>query len=403
MSEGFSQPCRADARDIATSIARSTAASVDAESRFPHESLAALRAARLLSAGAPKALGGRACPFAELAEVCCELAAACPSTGLIFAMHQVQVLCLMRHARPNSVLEPLLDRFLSANELIAGATSEVGTGGDIRKSIAAIVPSGDTFALEKRCATISYGGHADGIFVTARRHPSAGESDQIVAFVERSQYTLEEVAPWDAMGMRGTCSHSYVLRARLPQRQVLDAPFQRVAQDTMTPASHILWSACWLGIATNAVSIARAAHRASCRGGQSPSQTSFALLSAMSDLLAMSAIVRRAAAQFERRLCGTDVSNPRGLSSIVADNNLKIACSQLVVSICGKCIEAVGFRAYLNDGPYSLARHLRDAWSAPLMISNDRLARTTTDLLALIREEDNVEITQTTDPSRVEN
>lgn len=32
-----------------------------------------------------------------------------------------------------------------------------------------------------------------------------------------------------------------------------------------------------------------------------------------------------------------------------------------------------GFTAYSNEGPYSLSRHLRDLYAAPLMINNDAI------------------------------
>jgi acyl-CoA dehydrogenase len=39
--------------------------------------------------------------------------------------------------------------------------------------------------------------------------------------------------------------------------QVLPVPFGEIADATMTPVSHILWSSLWLGIASDAVSRAK--------------------------------------------------------------------------------------------------------------------------------------------------
>ena len=44
-------------------------------------------------------------------------------------------------------------------------------------------------------------------------------------------------------------------------------------------------------------------------------------------------------------------------------------------------------QGYKNDSPYSLGRHLRDAHSAAIMISNDRIASNTANLLLVNRVE----------------
>ena len=38
------------------------------------------------------------------------------------------------------------------------------------------------------------------------------------------------------------------------------------------------------------------------------------------------------------------------------------------------CRRRLGIAGYRNDSPYSVGRHLRDALSAALMVSNDRIA-----------------------------
>jgi acyl-CoA dehydrogenase len=46
-----------------------------------------------------------------------------------------------------------------------------------------------------------------------------------------------------------------------------------------------------------------------------------------------------------------------------------------------------GMAGYRNGGPHSLGRHLRDMWSAPLMIGNDRVLANTGALLLAQRAE----------------
>ena len=54
----MSSELSAIAARIATTISGPAAASVDRDARFPHESIAALRAARMLSVLVPRAHGG---------------------------------------------------------------------------------------------------------------------------------------------------------------------------------------------------------------------------------------------------------------------------------------------------------------------------------------------------------
>jgi len=65
----------------------------------------------------------------------------------------------------------------------------------------------------------------------------------------------------------------------------------------------------------------------------------------------------------------------------VAMNNLKVNVSQSVVQIINHALLICGILGYKNNTPFSVGRHLRDAHSAALMISNDRILGNTSNLL----------------------
>ena len=78
------------------------------------------------------------------------------------------------------------------------------------------------------------------------------------------------------------------------------------------------------------------------------------------------------------------------LSSVafaVAMNNVKIASSETILTIINHAMLIVGILGYKNGTPFSLGRHLRDAHSAQLMISNDRILGNTSNML-LIHKQD---------------
>jgi acyl-CoA dehydrogenase len=71
----------------------------------------------------------------------------------------------------------------------------------------------------------------------------------------------------------------------------------------------------------------------------------------------------------------------------VAMNNVKIASSQTILTIINHCMLICGILGYKNGTPFSLGRHLRDAHSAQLMISNDRILGNTSTML-LVHKQD---------------
>jgi len=82
---------------IVGDVAAPSAADVDANSRFPRETVQALQKAKLLSAPVPKELGGAGYGMRELATLCSTLAQACGSSAMVLAMHYIQVACMVRH------------------------------------------------------------------------------------------------------------------------------------------------------------------------------------------------------------------------------------------------------------------------------------------------------------------
>ncbi len=57
----------------------------------------------------------------------------------------------------------------------------------------------------------------------------------------------------------------------------------------------------------------------------------------------------------------------------VTMNNVKLASSETIIDIINQAMLICGIMGYKNGTPYSLGRHLRDAHSARLLISNDRI------------------------------
>jgi len=379
-SEGFHR---------ALEIATQNAEDVDRRARYPSEAVDALRAAGALGWYVPRNYGGAGAPIDELADATFELSRRCAATGMVFAMHQIQVACIVRHLANSVWFENYLRRLVREQRLIASATSEVGVGGDVRRSIAAIQPtdSGDLIRFEKKASTISYGAHAEDLLTTVRRSPDADPGDQVMVLTHLSEMEVKQTSQWDTLGMRGTCSPGFVVGATCLPDQVLPVPFSTIAAETMVPFSHILWAHVWLGLSRDAFSRAQNFVRAQARQNPGTTPPTALRLSELSVRMAQfRALVQSATNEY---MSLADGPGRPGLSTIgyaVRINNLKIAASEAAVETCQGALRICGFLGYGNAGPYSVGRHLRDAHSAALMIANDRLHATNAALLLVHRE-----------------
>lgn len=382
----------AEARRIAREVATLHADDVDQRGRFPQETFAALREARLLSAPVPTSLGGPACTMAELGEICMALSQGCGASGMVLAMHYIQVACIARHALSSEFFRDELRALVAEQRLYASATSEVGTGGDTRSSICAVEIADGRLHLEKACTTVSYADAADAILVTCRRAPGAAASDQSHVFCRKEDLTLTQTSAWDSMGMRGTCSPGFQLVCDADERQILPAAYADISDQSMVPYSHILWSAVWTGIAGDAVARAGAFVRANARrnpGTVPPMATGYAETTGM--LQTMRSSWRAIAAEFDAIVAAVPAPGVAdGLATIgwaLKMNNLKTAQSNLAPQVVHRVLQVIGILAYRNDTPYSIGRHYRDALSASLMIANDRIASKSASMLLVHKDE----------------
>lgn len=371
-------------------VAEENAEEVDREARFPHETMAALREARLLSIMIPRELGGEEASVAEVAELCTILGRACASSGMVFAMHQIKMSSLVEHGAGDEWHRAFMRRCADQQLLLASATTEAGIGGDLRNSICSVVPDGDHVILEKDASVISYALDSDAILVTARRAPDAAASDQVLVVIEKSQGELFQTSTWDTLGMRGTASLGFKLRARVPAAQILPQPFAEIAAQSMLASAHLYWSSLWFGIAGAALTKAQASVRAAARRmPKAVPHGATRLAAAAAELAALKALIQDGIARFERARRDGDEINTMGFA--VAMNAVKVAASQKAVAIVQEALTIVGIQGYKNDSPYSIGRHFRDIQSAPLQIANDRIIANTSTMLLMSAIETDLE------------
>lgn len=186
--------------------------------------------------------------------------------------------------------------------------------------------------------------------------------------------------------MRGTRSLGFALESVGTAEQVLPVPFAEIASQTMLPTSHVLWTSLWLGLASDAVGRARAFVRSEARrtpGVMPPS--ALRLAETVADLGTMRATVHGGRADFARHEHEPDAL--AGLGFAIRMNNLKTTAARMAPEIVAHTLAVCGVSGYRCDSPFAVGRHLRDAHSAALMISNDRVLSANAAMLLLCKED----------------
>jgi acyl-CoA dehydrogenase len=357
---------------VAAEAAAQHAAAVDSAARFPAEAFAEIRKQRLLGIMVPPALGGEGATVAEVADICFILGQACASTALIFAMHQIKMACIIRHAKGSAALERILKQIAGEQLLMASSTTEGQAGGNVRSSEAAIGHEGEEITLERKATVISYAVEADGLVTTARRAADAAASDQVLLVLLKKDYTLDRVQSWDTLGMRGTHSEGFALHVRASAQQVMPEPYEKIHAQTMVPHAHILWGSVWAGVAAAATIKAQAFIRNALRssGGQMPPGAAH-FTKAASSLRTLRSVLNSALRSYQ--VASSDEKSVAALEFQSMITLTKVQASELAVETVLAALRACGLSGFRNDSEFSIGRHLRDILSAPLMINNDRI------------------------------
>lgn len=374
--------------EIADRVVGPAAIDVDRDGRFPQESIDALRAGGLLGAYLPTEVGGAGATMSDIVAIGHVLGTRCGSSAMVFAMHQIQVACLAHHGLDTPAIRKFAERVAAEQLVLASATTEAGVGGDVRTSRCAVEPHGDRVRLRKDAPVISYADHADAILATARRHVDAPSGDQVICIVEKEFATLTKQSTWDAFGMRGTCSHGYLLDAEIDADMVLPVPYADISARTMLPVSHLTWAGLWLGIGSDALNRTRTYLRTLAR--KSPG----AIPESAADVARVFGRMESTLAHLTVSLARYDSLGPLdrldatpGPTFALHMNTLKTAVSVAVAEIVRDCLYILGIAGYKNDTPYSLGRHLRDVHSAAIMVHNERVLNNSGALLCVVKED----------------
>jgi len=282
---------------------------------------------------------------------------------------------LARHGHTGA-LRDLQREVVSDQLLFANANSEVGTGGDVGRSICALEEAGRGRVLSKEALAISYGEYADIVVATARRSPDSEPGDQVQVIL-RSPH-LEPRSEWDALGLRGTCSRAFRLSAEVDEDLVYPVPFSLIGSAGGLQTQVLFLSAVWVGIADAAAAQAHSHVRKTGRKDPTTTPRSALRLAELSGVLEPARALLESVGRAVDAADTESIDDPGLLSSL---RTLKVTTSRAAVDVTQSALEICGVAAYQRDQGYTIERLLRDAHGGLVMVSNDRYLWANADIL----------------------
>jgi alkylation response protein AidB-like acyl-CoA dehydrogenase len=195
----------ATAAKIAASVALPNAADVDAEARFPAESMKALADAGLYGLCLPKEVGGQGEGMRAFAGVVEELAGACGSTAMVYVMHVAATQAI-------ATSSILANRDLVMREIAAGkhlttlAFSESGSRSQFWAPISILEENNGHYLTSASKSWVTAAGHADSYVSTAQKPGAASPLESTVYFVRTNSEGIRVTSAFNGLGLRGNDS-----------------------------------------------------------------------------------------------------------------------------------------------------------------------------------------------------
>lgn len=357
--------------DLASREIGPHAAECDAESKYPSESLEALRKAGLWALRAPQEYGGQGADLLTTCLVVEEISKKCPSTAMCFKMHLEATDILNLIPTPYQVehfVKPLARGEVFAS--VAGSETSGTTGEDWRPSAAA--PStfpranGRITIDNVRKSYVTSAGHATHytMFCIIEGLHTQGPANLLV--VESDKIEWEVVGEWNGLGMRGNGSAPMRFNGTVPEENML-GPDQSTAtlwDKYLSPVLVLTYGAAYLGIAAGAYELACVEggkrHPSGARRVDSPiNQRRMAELSVQ---------IESARALLHSVASAADQSR---VTSPLPFLQAKVLCSEVAVRVTQDLMTMFGGTAFAGRLPFE--RYFRDARAGMVMgVANDQ-------------------------------
>jgi len=181
------------------------APAVDANGRFPQESLDALSRAGMLGLTMPAVHGGGGAGMRAFAAVTEELAAACGSTAMVYVMH---VAASQAIAASGTLVgrDALLQEIAGGRHLTTLAFSERGSRSHFWAPVSRLEPNGNGFKVGAEKSWVTSARHAHSYVASAQRPEAASPLESTIYLVRRDAPGMTVTGAFEGLGLRGNDS-----------------------------------------------------------------------------------------------------------------------------------------------------------------------------------------------------
>ncbi|MCA9706253.1 MAG: acyl-CoA/acyl-ACP dehydrogenase [Myxococcales bacterium] len=235
---------------IATDVIAKHAIAVDAEARFPGESMQALAEAGVLGVLSSPDVGGLGLGLGAASQAVRRVAQACGSTAMVLTMH----LCGVGVLEAVGGRAELRRDCAKGDHLLTLAFSEAGSRSHFWAPVSTAAAEGDRVRLDAHKGWVTSASHARSYVWSSK--PVQAEGASTLWLVPRDAEGLTVAGPFDGLGLRG--NDSSPVRAQgvtVPRSAMLgdDGKGFDLMMSAVLPAFQVLNASCSLGLCQAAV------------------------------------------------------------------------------------------------------------------------------------------------------
>ena len=340
-------------RDFAETEVEPLAADIDAEHRFPEETVEKMAQYGLLGVPFPTQYGGAGGDHISYAITVEELSKKCASTGVICSAHTSLCCWPIFNWGTEEQRQKYLPDLLSGKKLGAFGLTEPNAGTDASGQQTRAVDGGDCWILDGAKVFITNGGYADVFVVMAMTDKSKGNHGISSFIVEKGDPGFSIGKTEDKMGICASSTTELIFQGcKIPKDRLLGEIGDgfKVAMSTLD-GGRIGIASQALGIAQGALDVTIEYMKARKQFGKSLSKfqaLQFVVADLETQIQAARLLVYRAADMKDKHL-------PYGPAAAMA----KLFAAETAMHVTTKCVQLHGGYGYTKD--YPVERMMRDA------------------------------------------
>jgi alkylation response protein AidB-like acyl-CoA dehydrogenase len=350
------------ARAVARRCLAARAAQYDRSAEFPADNFVDLADTGLLSLLIPATQGGLGADMVSYGLAVAELAEACGSTALIFAMHCGATRLLSASSDPAA--RQVLRQVIDEGKLVAWGFSEPGTGGNILNPQLRATRTATGFSLAGTKAFCTGAGHVDYYLINTASGETEFRKAQSMFLLPADTAGLTVKETWDAMGMRANCANTVVLDCEVDREACVGGH-----GGGMPLLAHAL-PALVLGLAAASLGVARAANAFAAEHvtKRIHANTGANLAAYQGVRFQIADMATSLHTAYLTLLHGAATADTDPLEALPAMNMAKYVCNTTAISVADIAMQVTGGHGFLRSNP--LERHYRDARAGAVMGAN---------------------------------